>query len=236
MTQVSIRTQIKKSITNGWLNNKKDVVTDSRLKQEIKDYTTVIIDGKNYQTISDGDRRDMFKDIRSAYPKNPRVQTYSNEIINIAMDSLNLPHSGYSQNHGTMGYVLTKTIGKDGIWAMFFPTSIYRGLPVNIVFAIDVPPDDPKKCIVKRNKLLKSFKDAKRFYAETVSDQFGINLDSAKDIVNSRPVKVLGFLNSYGDEAREAKSEFCIVDENGNPVKNPKPLLPPTVDEEDNTV
>ena len=37
MTQVSIRTQIKKSITNGWLNNKKGVVTDPKLKQEIKD-------------------------------------------------------------------------------------------------------------------------------------------------------------------------------------------------------
>lgn len=224
-SQVSIRESIKKMIRKGWLNDTSGVVTDKKIKEEIIDYTTVVIDGVPAQTVTDGDRKQLLKDIRSSFPKNNKVQTYNKELIKLAMKSLDLPYGGYDTEKGTIGYVLTHTVGKDGLWNMIFANGKATNLPVNITFALPVPPDNKNKCVGRRKALVKSLNDVKELFAKRVSDIFGIDLDEAKAKVEALDINFIGFLNSYVDEAKAAGTQFCIVDENGNLIK-PKVKIP----------
>jgi len=220
MSQIAIKEEIKKSIKNGWLpKNPKGQVTDTTIKAEIVDYTTVIIDGFPAPTILEVDRKKMLKDIRASFPKNDKLQTYNKEIIDIAMATLGLPFGGYDSDTGKIGYVLTHTVNKDGLWNMLFANPKHKGIPVNITFAIPVPSDKKEITIEKRKLLKKSLEDVLDLFAVKCADIFDIKLEKARDKVSKLDIKVLGFLNSYVDEVVEVKSNYSLVDVDGNVVK-----------------
>ena len=218
MSQVAIKEEIKISIREypeEW-QNKNGIITDSRIKQEIIEYTTVIVDGISCQTISDDDRKKMFKEIRSSFPKNEKLQTYNNTISTIAAESLGLPYGGYNANTGKVGWILTHTVGKDAIWQIFHANPEYAHLPVSITFAIPIPKDEKKDTIILRKELKKSLYDAIDQKAVDDSVLYDMNVADAREKIKKKKIIFEGFLNSYVDETEGTNKPYVLVDENGN--------------------
>ena len=221
MSQVAIKEEIKVSLRNAWLPQNKDgFVTDATIKAEIVDYTTVMVDGFPCQTISDEDRKKMLKDIRSSFPKNKKLQTFNKEVIEIAAKSLDLPFGGYNPDTGKVGYILTHTVGKDGIWFIYHANSEYAHLPVHINFAIETPSDKKEKTVEKRKALKKSLDDAIDQKAVVDAGIYGMDVSEARKKIKSKQVKFGGFLNSYVDETDGTNRTYVVVDVDGKVIKS----------------
>ena len=221
MSQIAIKEEIKVSLRNGWLPQNKDgFVTDATIKAEIVDYTTVMVDGFPCQTISDDDRKKMLKEIRSSFPKNKKLQTFNKEVIEIAAKSLDLPFGGYNPDTGKVGYILTHTVGKDGIWFIYHATPEYAHLPVYITFAIETPSDKKEKTVEKRKALKKSLDDAIDQKAVVDAGIYDMDVSDARTKIKSKQVIFVGFLNSYVDETDGTNSTYVVVDVDGKVIKS----------------
>ena len=218
MSQVAIKEQIKVSLREDYLpKNRKGQVTDATIRAEIADYTTVYVDGRAAKTISEDDRKKIFKEIRASFPKNNKLQTYNKEVVEIAAKSLDLPIGGFNEKTGKIGYVLTHTVGKDAMWFINYANPEYAHLPVHITFAIETPPDDKEKTIEKRKKLKKSLYDAIDQKAVVDANIYDLDVSVAREkLLNNKKIIFEGFLNSYVDETEGTNKTYVLVDENGN--------------------
>jgi len=222
MSQVAIKEEIKISLRDfpeEW-QNKNGIVTDSRIRQEINEYTTVVVNDIPCQTISDDDRKKMLKEIRQSFPKNEKLQTYNNEIITIAAESLGLSYGGYNADTGKVGYILTHTVGKDAMWFIFHANPKYAHLPVSIIFAIPIPRDEKKDTIELRKKLKKSLYDAIDQKAVDDSVLYDMDVVDARKKIASKEIIFEGFLNSYVDETDGTNSTYVVVDVDGKVIKS----------------
>tara|TARA_B100000575_G_C23136242_1_gene660165 strand:- start:2813 stop:3913 length:1101 start_codon:yes stop_codon:yes gene_type:complete len=221
MSQIAIKEEIKVSLRKGWLpKNKEGFVTDSTIKAEIVDYTTVVLqDGTECQTISDEDRKKMLKDIRSSFPKNDKLQTYNKEVSEIAAESLDIPYGGYNETSGKIGYILTHTVGKDGIWFIFHANPKCSHLPVEITFAIEKPNDKKDKTIEKRKALKKSLYDAIDQKAVEDAKLYDLDVSYTREKIKKKKIICNGFLNSYVDETEGTNKSYVLVDENGKLIR-----------------
>jgi hypothetical protein len=223
MSQVAIKEEIKVSLRNGWLPQNKDgFVTDATIKAEIADYTTVVVDGFPCQTISDDDRKKMLKEIRSSFPKNKKLQTYNKEVTEIAAKTLGIPYGGYNEDTGKVGYVLTHTVGKDGIWFIYHANPKYAHLPVYITFAIETPNDKKEKTVEKRKALKKSLDDAIDQKAVIDASIYNMDVSDAREKIKNKEVIFNGFLNSYVDETEGTNNTYVLVDVNGSIIEHDK--------------
>ena len=224
MSQVAIVEQIKKSIREGYLPKNKDgYVTDKVIKEEIIKYTTLFVDGRSCSTVNEKDRKKMLEEVRKSFPLNPKLMTYNKNTIKAAAYLLGIPNGGYDRDTGKIGYVLTHTVGKDGIWNMYYANRKYGKKPIHIAFAIETPSNDPEKNRKKKEQLKKSLYDAIDEKAILDSEIYDLNVDEARKKLNeSKPIKFMGFFNSYVDEGVDIKNGWgnhVMVDEKGNVLR-----------------
>ena len=223
MSQVAIKEQIKVSLKKNWLpKDSTGAVTDATIKQEIIDYTTVIVDGMSCQTISDTDRKKVLQEIRNSFPKNEKLQTYNTDVHNIAADILGIPYGGYNPDTGKVGYILHHTVGKDAVWYIFHANPQYSHLPVEITFAIPMPKDKKEDTIELRKKLEISLWDAIDQKAVTDSKTYNLNVSELRKKIKTKKIIFNGFFNSYVDETKGTNSPYVLVDVYGNVIKSSK--------------
>ena len=137
----------------------------------------------------------------------------------IAAESLDIPYGGYNETSGKIGYILTHTVGKDGIWFIFHANPKCSHLPVEITFAIEKPNDKKDKTIEKRKALKKSLYDAIDQKAVEDAKLYDLDVSYTREKIKKKKIICNGFLNSYVDETEGTNKSYVLVDENGKLIR-----------------
>ena len=114
MSEASIQEHIKDGVREGF------IVSDKEIKEEIE-AMSVTRDG--LFLIGDDAQKRIFKEVKKNHPKYEKLQTYNNDIAGLACEQLGLPHGGYHQGTGKVGYFISHTVGKDAVWNTTFQNS-----------------------------------------------------------------------------------------------------------------
>ena len=214
MSEASIQEHIKDGVREGF------IVSDKEIKEEIE-AMSVTRDG--LFLIGDDAQKRIFKEVKKNHPKYEKLQTYNNDIAGLACEQLGLPHGGFHQGTGKVGYFISHTVGKDAVWNTTFQNSEHFGLEVGLTLYLPTPPQKRNETITKRVNILESIPKGFDKVALRMADMFDIDIaESRVKMINNMNIKVYGFLNSYVDEVPEKHPyEYCLVDLNGNYIKNP---------------
>ena len=180
----------------------------------------MVVDGIDCQTISDEDRKKMDSKMYVLhFQKITNYKRITKKYVKLQTESLDIPYGGYNETTNKVGYILTHTVGKDGIWFIFHANPKCSHLPVEITFAIEKPHDKKDKTIEKRKALKKSLYDAIDQKAVEDADLYDLDVSYTREKIKKKKIICNGFLNSYVDETEGTNKSYVLVDENGKLVR-----------------
>ena len=108
-------------------------------------------------------------------------------------ESLDIPYGGYNETTNKVGYILTHTVGKDGIWFIFHANPKCSHLPVEITFAIEKPHDKKDKTIEKRKALKKSLYDAIDQKAVEDANLYDLDVSYTREKIKKKKLYLMDF-------------------------------------------
>jgi len=214
MSEVSIQEHIKDGVREGF------IVSDKEIREEI---AAMSMTRDGHLLIDSEAKKRIFKNIKDNHPKYDKLQTWSNDIANIACEQLGLPYGGYNEDLGMVGYYVSHTAGKDTVWNSMIQNTEHIGLPVGLTLYLPTPPQSKKETIKKRNLILDSIPNAFDKLAIRNSSMFDMSISETRQkMIDNMKFQIFGFLNSFVDEVPENHPyDYCLVDVDGNYIKNP---------------